>query len=272
MSLTTTTLTAVASGNADTYEAFNWLQLIPPFPQLNDSLGASLGETWWHHDVVDLYHVFLALIMVAIVGILALFARRRLIDPENGVVPEKTFTPRNFFEIIFDAAYKQMNDAMGEKYARMCFPLVGTVICYVFFSNILGLIPGLAPPTDKLNATIAPAVIVFFATHWMGIKEHGVKKYLKHFLGPVPAIAPLFLIIELIGHFARILSLSFRLMGNMIGDHKVLASFLALTTFSFLFPVPMWFMGLIVCSVQTLVFALLTIVYIQLAVAHADEH
>jgi len=68
-----------------------------------------------------------------------------------------------------------------------------------------------------------------------------------------------------------VISLSFRLMGNMTGDHKVIAAFLGLTAVSYIFPVPMWALGLIVCTVQTLVFALLTIVYIQLATAH-EEH
>ena len=260
------TVEAVAS-----YEHFTWLNAIPGFNELDHSLGGRLPNSWIAGTQVDsVRHIFLALLMTFIVIIVGRAAGKRMKGPD-ALVPEENLNARNALEVVLDAIMGLARDGMGEKYARKTLPLVGTVTMYVFFSNILGLIPGFAPPTENLNATLAPALIVVVMTHVYGIQEHGVKNYFKHFFGPVIYIAPLYFVIEMIGHLARVLSLSFRLMGNMIGDHKVLASWLALTAFSFIFPVPFWLLGLIVCSMQTFVFALLTVIYIQLAVAH-DDH
>jgi F-type H+-transporting ATPase subunit a len=89
-------------------------------------------------------------------------------------------------------------------------------------------------------------------------------------MGPIWWIAPLIFVIELIGHFARILSLSMRLMGNMFGDHMVLSIFLGFNLL--LVPLPLIALGLVVCVVQTLVFTLLTIVYIAMAIEQHDDH
>ena len=253
------------------YEHFTWLNIIPGFNDLDRELGAKLGNSWIAGTQVEtVRHVILAMMMTVFVVWLAGRAGKSLKDPKQ-LVPDGTPSARNFFEVVLDGLYGLARDGMSEKWARRALPLVGTVTVYVFFFNIFGLIPGFSPPTENLNATVAPAVVVFLATHFYGFKEHGVKNYMKHFLGPVLYIAPLYLIIELIGHFARMLSLSFRLMGNMIGDHKVLASWLMLTPVSFVFPVPFWLLGLIVCAMQTFVFALLTVIYVQLAVAHEDH-
>src|SRR6185369_15197563 len=104
-----------------------------------------------------------------------------------------------------------------------------------------------------------------FLTHYYGVKENGLA-YFKHFLGPVLWLAPLFLIIELISHIARPLSLTLRLMGNMFADHKVVSAFFLLVPL--LVPVPFLILGVLVCIIQTMVFCLLSMVYIQGAVAH----
>jgi F-type H+-transporting ATPase subunit a len=266
--MTSTILSAVATS----YDEFTWLDVIPGFNSLNHLISRHLGQTYWQQvPVKSVRQVFLALIMTVVAVSLAYLAGKRLRDPGRSLIPEDTLTPRNFFEILLDACMAALTDAVGPKMARRVLPLVATVAIYVLFSNLIGLIPGMAPPTENLNATLAPAIVVFCATHYFGVREHGVRGYAKHFLGPVWYIAPLYLAIEIVGHLARVMSLSFRLMGNMIGDHKVIAAFLGLTAVSFIFPVPMVALGLIVCVVQTVVFALLTVVYIQLAIAH-EEH
>lgn len=254
------------------YEHWTWLNAIPGFNDLDKELGGNLGNSFIAGTQVEtVRHVLLALLMTLIVVLVARAAGRRMRKTDQ-LVPGESPSSANILELVLDAIMGLARDGMGEKWARKALPLVGTVTMYVFFSNILGLIPGFSPPTENLNATLAPALVVFVMTHVYGIQEHGVKHYLKHFLGPVAYIAPLYLAIEIIGHLARVLSLSFRLMGNMIGDHKVLASWLMLTSVSFVFPVPFWLLGLIVCTMQTLVFALLTVIYLQLAVAHEDDH
>jgi F-type H+-transporting ATPase subunit a len=109
---------------------------------------------------------------------------------------------------------------------------------------------------------------VFVLTHVYGVKEHGLA-YFKHFLGPSIWLAPLMLPIELISHIARPVSLSMRLMGNIVGDHKLVGVFFGILPF--VLPVPFMVMGVLVCVVQAVVFSLLTTVYISQAVAH-EEH
>src|SRR5206468_10079146 len=111
----------------------------------------------------------------------------------------------------------------------------------------------------------ALAGFVFVMTHVFGLREHGVA-YLKHFMGPVLWLAPLMIIIELISHIARPISLSLRLMGNILADHKVVFSFFTLVPL--LVPVPFLLLGCLVAVIQTLVFCILTMVYISMAVAH----
>jgi len=112
--------------------------------------------------------------------------------------------------------------------------------------------------------------MVFFLTHYYGVKEHGLA-YFKHFLGPSPALAPLMLPIEVVSHVARPLSLMVRLMGNMMADHKVVFSFFALVPL--IVPLPFMLLGLLVCLIQALVFCTLTMVYISMAIEHEhDDH
>jgi len=157
---------------------------------------------------------------------------------------------------------------MGEHNAQRYLSLIGTLAFFIFFSNVLGLIPGFAPPTATLKTNLAIAGFVFVMTHVLGVREHGIK-YFKHFLGPVLWLSPLMLAIELISHIARPVSLSLRLMGNILADHKVVFSFFTLVPI--LVPVPFLLLGVLVCVIQTLVFVILTMVYISMAVAH-EEH
>jgi F-type H+-transporting ATPase subunit a len=133
---------------------------------------------------------------------------------------------------------------------------------------MFALLPGFSAPTDTLKTNVGIAILVFFLTHIYGVKEHGLA-YFKHFLGPTPALAPLILPIELISHFARPLSLSVRLLGNMMADHKVVMSFFALVPI--IVPLPFMLLGLLVCLIQALVFCTLTMVYIGMAIEH-EEH
>ena len=111
------------------------------------------------------------------------------------------------------------------------------------------------------------ALVIFFATHIFGVKENGLG-YFKHFLGPFLPLAPLMLPIELISHIARPITLAVRLMANMTADHLVLAIFLTLAPWFIPLPLPLYFLGCIVVVVQTMVFCLLSTVYISMAIAH----
>jgi F-type H+-transporting ATPase subunit a len=192
-----------------------------------------------------------AWLVMAILIVLSFIVKSRLTT-----VPGKL---QNFMEVCVGGIEKVVVDNMGEK-GKPFFPLIATLAFFILTSNLIGLIPGFFPPTANLNTTVACAVIVFFSTHVVGIRNHGFK-YIKHFLGPVWWLAPIMLPVELIGHLSRPLSLSFRLFGNMNGHELILLIFFGLVPF--LVPLPMMLMGVLVAFLQTFVFMLLSTIYIQ---------
>lgn len=220
---------------------------------------------------VTINHVVMAGVVTLIIVVLGLIARRKYASKEEAMIPDEKFTVRNFFEVIFDATLGLMSDMMGKENAKKFFPLIGALAVFILISNLLGLIPGFLPPTQNLNTNLACALVVFVVYNVAGLREHGLG-YLKHFLGPIWLIAPLMLVIELIGHAFRPISLAVRLTGNMTGDHAVLGVFgdmaAGLMGVPFLLPVPFLFLGLLVSIIQTLVFCLLSSIYISLAVSH----
>ncbi len=179
------------------------------------------------------------------------------------MVPSKT---QNVFEVIISGIEDFMITVTGEE-GRWLFPVAATVFLYVFVCNISGLIPGFFPPTASLNTTLSCALPVVIFTHIIGIKYHGAK-YIKHFLGPVWWMIPLIFVIEIIGHTARILSLTFRLFGNIMGHELVLGILFGLAG-AFFAPLPIMALGIFVSFVQAFVFFLLSIMYFSGAMEHA---
>ena len=179
------------------------------------------------------------------------------------MIPTKT---QNVFEIILGGIEDFMVDITGEE-GRWLFPIIATIFIYIFASNLIGLVPGFFPPTASLNTTASCALVVVIFTHIIGVKYHGIK-YIKHFLGPVWWMIPIIFPIEVIGHVARILSLSFRLFGNMMGHELVLGILFALAGLFFA-PLPIMALGIFVALVQAFVFFLLSIMYFTGAMEHA---
>ena len=251
---------------------FTWFNLLPGYDGLQKSIGHSLYYTYIDGEPVQhITHLTLVLFSTLIILGIGMVARSRWASADGGVVPDGKFTIANLLESILDAILNMSEQVFGTRERAVRFmPIIGTCALYILVNNLLGLVPGFAPATDNLNITVGPAMVIFFATHIYGLKENGIH-HLTHFLGPkiggVPWLAPIMLPIELISHLARPLSLSLRLMGNMTGDHKVLAIFLGLAYFT----VPFVILGTLVCVVQTLVFCLLSMVYISLAIEHSEE-
>jgi F-type H+-transporting ATPase subunit a len=220
-------------------------------------------------------------IVLFLIGV-GLYVNRRLKNTEDNILPEGKVTFYGFIETIVGASYKMSADLMGPKPAKYFLPLIGACALVIFFSNALGLIPGFLPPTDNLNTTFAMAMVIFVTTHVYGVKEHGFVNYFSHFFGPkVPwwiawFINPLMFVIELISHIVRPITLAIRLMANMTADHLVLGIFVTLFAGMglVLLPVPVVFyvLGCLVVTVQTLVFCLLSVIYITLAIQHEEEH
>jgi F-type H+-transporting ATPase subunit a len=190
-------------------------------------------------------------LIMALLLVLSILATRGLKSVPTGL--------QNFMEVIVGGIENMVLETMGE-HGRPFFPLVATLAIFILVSNLIGLIPGFYPPTANLNTTAACAVIVFVTTHVVGVKEHGAH-YLKHFLGPIAWLAPIMFFIEVIGHVSRLLSLSLRLFGNMNGHELVLMIFFGLAPF--LVPLPMMLMGVLVSFIQSFVFMLLAMIYIQ---------
>lgn len=196
-----------------------------------------------------------------VIGILLLIGSLAVKTIE--MVPGKM---QNLFEVIVGGIEDFMVENIGEE-GRWLFPIAATVFIFVFIGNLVGLVPGFFPPTATLNTTGALALTVFCVTHYIGFKYHGAHYY-KHFMGPVWWMAPLIFIIEVIGHFARVLSLSFRLFGNMMG-HELVLAILFMLAGAFFAPLPIMAMGIFVAFVQAFVFFLLSIIYFSLSMEHA---
>lgn len=179
------------------------------------------------------------------------------------MIPTKS---QNVFEILISGIEEFMVDLTGEE-GRWLFPITATVFIYIVVCNLIGLVPGFLPPTASVNTTLSCAIPVVIFTHVIGVKYHGVK-YIKHFMGPVWWLAPLIFVIEIIGHVARILSLSIRLFGNMMG-HELVLGILFFLAGLFLAPLPIMALGIFVAVVQAFVFFLLSIMYFTGAMEHA---
>ena len=213
-------------------------------------------ETHWlheHHLVVVCYTWF----VMAMLALFSFLATRRLSILPGGF--------QNVMEVIVEGFDNLLTETMGPE-GRPFFPLIATLGLYILTSNLLGLIPGFESPTANLNTTASMALVVFVMTHVVGIRIHGVK-YVKHFLGPIWWLAPLMVVLELISHFARIISLSVRLFGNIMGEDKVLAVVVLLVPF--LVPLPVFVLMIFTSFIQTIVFMLLAMMYIAGAMAEA---
>jgi F-type H+-transporting ATPase subunit a len=203
-------------------------------------------------------HVVYSWVLMAILIVAGALATKTI-----SMIPGKT---QNLFEVIVSGIEDFMVETAGEE-ARWLFPLAATIFLYIFIGNLIGIIPGFFPPTANLNTTASCAIVVVVFTHIIGVKYHGVA-YIKHFMGPVWWMAPLIFIIEIIGHLARILSLSFRLFGNMMGHEIVLAILFGLAG-AFFAPLPIMALGIFVSFVQGFVFFLLSVIYFSGAMEHA---
>jgi F-type H+-transporting ATPase subunit a len=262
----------------------SWFSLLP-FHEKLVHLAAYLGKpfneeglTWYAHQHPGIQHIYAAILVLFILVIFAVVTDTSIRDSGKDVLPADKLTIRNFVELIVGTAYKMMSDIMGAHAARYFLPLIGTCAFFILISNALGLIPGFLPATDNFNTTLGAGIIIFLATHIYGLKENGMK-HIAHFFGPWlgPLGLPLNILmffIELISHIARPISLGIRLMANMTADHMVLTIFLGLLPASLFFipiPLPMYLLGTIVVIVQTLVFCLLSTVYIAMAIEHAEH-
>jgi F-type H+-transporting ATPase subunit a len=141
---------------------------------------------------------------------------------------------QNFMEMVLEQFVTLLDDVIGHG-GRKFLPIIATLGLFILTSNLMGLVPGLIAPTANMFTTLACALIVFLYYHYQGVRKQGFVAYLKHFCGPVPALAFLMFPIEVVSHLARVLSLSLRLFGNMFAGHILLGIIFLLTAFDGLF-------------------------------------
>lgn len=231
----------------------------PPVEKLSPGQAAFFfpdGKEAWIPDAA-----IMTLLMLAIFAIVFPLLARKFSKEK----PSKT---QSFLEMLVSGLRSLCEDTIGhggEKY----LPIIGTFAIFIGVANLFGLFFFLQPPTGSLSTTVALAIVSFVYFNWQGIREHGLGSYLKHFMGPLLLIAPLFFVIEIIGTFARILSLSLRLFMNIYGEHTTTGVFASLVPIGV--PWPMMALGLFTAALQAYVFALLSAVYVAGATAH-EEH
>jgi F-type H+-transporting ATPase subunit a len=177
---------------------------------------------------------------------------------------EKPGAVQHLAELTHGFVGEQSESIIGHGYERFVSYLT-VLLVFILLGNLLGLIPGFESPTGNPVVPLGFAVVTFFYYHYHGIRSNGVG-YIKQFLGPVWWLYPLMLPIEIISHFARVLSLTVRLYANMFAGDMVTLAFFSLIPIG----VPLIFLGLHfgVAIIQAYVFMILATVYLSLAVAH----
>jgi F-type H+-transporting ATPase subunit a len=165
-------------------------------------------------------------------------------------------------ELLIDAFYGLTEDALGKKLAKTYAPLICALFMFVLMSNWLGIIPHLHEPTKDLNTPLSLGLMGFFIAHYAGIRAKGLKEYSKAYIDPMFFMLPL----NLIGEIAKVVSISFRLFGNIMGGSIIILVVSYLSFNLVLPPFLLAFFGLFVGTVQAFVFTMLTLVYISVQV------
>ena len=211
------------------------------------------------HCIPD-YVVMVFIVAAVMITVFTLAGKKRDLFPGKFQVVTESIIR------FFEGQIIEIVGPEGKKYT----PVIGTVGLFILLCNLLGLIPGLMSPTAKLNVTVGCALFVFFYYHGQGIKAQGLFKYLKLFMGPIPAIAPLMIPIELMSHFSRVISLSIRLFSNIFAEEVLIVVIASIVPF--FLPLPFMALSIFTAFLQAFVFVLLSCIYLAGAVEHEEEH
>lgn len=165
-------------------------------------------------------------------------------------------------ELFVSQFYGLTEDALDKEMARKYGPLICALFMFLVLANWLGIIPHLSEPTKDLNTPLSLGVMGFVIAHYAGIKSKGFKAYAREYFQPMFFMMPL----NVIGELAKIVSISFRLFGNIMGGSIIILVVSYLTYSVLLPPVLNAFFGLFVGTIQAFVFTMLTVVYISVQV------
>jgi len=224
-----------------------------------------MGELFTFFGIISENPDFLFVTHMILSAFIAIFLAKVAVSNLQ-LVPKGT---QNLMEAYLNGVLEMGTDVMGRAHARKYLALVATIGLFVGIANIIGIIPGFEAPSSSLNMTLTLALTVFVYYNFVGIKTHGVINYFKHFTGPVWWLAWLMFPVEIVSHFSRIISLSFRLMGNIKGDDMFLAVILMLVPWVLpLIPFALLTFG---AFLQAFIFMMLTYVYLAGAIV-VEEH
>jgi len=208
----------------------------------------------WANYITLQFVVALALILMF------LYLRRRLsVDNPGGF--------QHFWELTYGFLRGECDDIIGGG-GRKYLHFMSTVFIFILAANLLGVVPWFESPTMFPAVPLGCAVGIFVYYHVVGVQKKGIVRYLIDFAGPMPALAPLMVPIEIISHLGRVLSLTVRLFANMFASESVLLVFIGMAPFA----IPAIFLGehIFKALLQAYIFVLLTMVYVQGAVS--EEH
>jgi F-type H+-transporting ATPase subunit a len=221
-------------------------------------LPAHGGASFLEHILAP--HMQYDYLAIVVVLLLAVLATSKLKMVPGGL--------QNIMEMFVGGLMGFISEQVGgEKRAMMIFPMIATFGFVILISDFFGLIPGFMSPTANINVTMANTMIAIVAYHAIGIKYHGLK-YIRHFMGPIPVMAPFFLVVEAFSHMGRIASLSIRLFGNMMSKEMLLGLLVTMAG-PFFAPLPIMLLGTLVCILQAFIFVVLPVTYCSEAFAEA---
>jgi F-type H+-transporting ATPase subunit a len=207
-----------------------------------------------HNITINIEVVVMTWIVFVLLIVFGLFASRK-----RQLLPRPI---QSVGELIISMLYGLTEDALGKQLAKTYGPLVCALFMFLLLSNWLGIIPHLEEPTKDLNTTLGLGIMGFFIAHYAGIKSKGFGAYIKEYFQPIFFMMPL----NVIGELAKIVSISFRLFGNIMGGSIIILVVSYLTYSLVLPPLLNAFFGLFVGTIQAFVITMLTVVYISVQV------
>jgi len=201
----------------------------------------------------------LEVILMTWIAFLVIFVLGFLAARKQGMVPDSM---QVFGELFVSNLYKLTEDALDKEMAKKYGPLICALFLFLLVSNWMGIVPHLDEPTKDLNTPLSLGVMGFVIAHVAGIRKKGFKTYANEYFQPIFFMAPL----NIIGELAKIVSISFRLFGNIMGGSIIILVVSYLTWSIFLPPFLYAFFGMFVGTIQAFVFTMLTVVYISVQV------
>ncbi len=242
---------------------------LPHIPNVLTFVTKALGDTPLSHWIHQWENVLFSWGLIIAFGVVAWMATRQVRFIPQGL--------QNFFELLVEGLYGFVEGILGPKHARHFTPFVGTLFLYIWLMNLIALIPGGHSPTSNINTTLGLALCVFLYVQYSAIRMLGVKGFFLHMAGnpdsAITAVVGILIFgIHLIGELIKPISLGLRLFGNITGEDAIMASFVQMGIGGL--PLQLFAKGLalIFSTVQALVFALLTTIYIALVLPHDTEH